>query len=122
MSDKHLEETFHTLPLEKDPHGKNPHELGAKLDAGKTPVFQGMIKYFPRAMMAVAEVSAFGANKYAWNGWETVTDGHKRYTDAAARHQLYTVMGEDLDPDSKLLHEAHEVWNKLAALELRLRS
>lgn len=116
-----LEETFYEIPDESDPNGMNPHEPGAKLDAGKIPVFQGMIDYFPRAMMAVAEVSAFGANKYAWKGWKEVKNGKQRYKDASARHQLYSSMGEEIDPDSGLLHEAHEVWNRLAALELKLQ-
>jgi len=116
---EHLVETFG--PVETDPNGKSSHELGAKLDAGKAPVFQGFVDYFPRAMMAVAEVSQFGASKYAWKGWETVEDGENRYKDAEARHQLYQSMGENLDPDSQLLHDAHKAWNVLAALELRLR-
>lgn len=106
---------------EQDPNGRNPHEPGAKLDAGKIPVFQGILDYFPRALMAVAEVSAFGACKYAWKGWEDVPDGPNRYKNASARHMMYRAMGEHVDPDSGLLHECHEVWNHLAALELKLR-
>ena len=106
---------------EHDPNGKNPHEAGAKMDAGKVPVFQGVLDYFPRALVAIAEVSGFGASKYAWKGWESVEDGENRYKNASARHQMYRAMGEEVDPDSGLLHECHEVWNHLAALELRLR-
>lgn len=125
---QYLEETFHELSegevkalREQDPNGKNPHEPGAKLDAGKIPVFQGILDYFPRALMAVAEVSAFGASKYAWKGWESVPEGRTRYKDASIRHMMYRAMGEHVDPDSGLLHECHEVWNHLAALELKLR-
>src|SRR6185503_20664248 len=71
---------------EHDPNGKAPGEPGSKLDAGKAPLRRGALEYFPRALMAVAEVSAFGASKYAWNGWETVPDGVSRYGDAGARH------------------------------------
>lgn len=109
---------------EIDPNGKNPYEPGAKLDFGKVPVYQGAVDYFPRAILAVAEVSAYGAKKYAWKGWETVPNGIVRYTDAGIRH----IFGEavegpyDSGPNgSGLLHKAHAAWNALAALELYLR-
>jgi len=71
---------------ESDPTGRAPGSPGAKLDAGKAPVLRGVIQYFPRAILAVAEVSAHGASKYTWNGWETVPDGPARYGDALVRH------------------------------------
>lgn len=92
-----------------------------KYDGGKAPVFRGAIDYFPRAISAVAEVSAFGANKYAWKGWEGVPDGYNRYSDAMVRHLIYEGTGEVLDPDSRLLHAAHTAWNALARLELMIR-
>ncbi len=106
---------------ETDPNGKQPHEPGAKLDAGKVPVVRGAFGYFPRALIEVAKVSQFGATKYAWKGWETVPDGVVRYTDALGRHLLYEATGENRDPDSNLLHAAHAAWNALARLELMLR-
>lgn len=107
--------------MESDPNGKNPHEPGAKLDSGKAPVFRGLLDYFPCACEAVAEVSAFGANKYAWKGWETVPDGVSRYSDAMVRHVTKEAKGEVLDDDSGLSHAAHCAWNALARLELMLR-
>lgn len=107
--------------MEADPNGKSPHEPGAKLDAGKSGVFQGAIGYFPRAIDAVAAVSTFGASKYAWRGWETVPDGINRYSDAMGRHLLKEGMGERRDPDSGFLHASHTAWNALARLELMLR-
>lgn len=92
-----------------------------KYDGGKSPVFRGAISYFPRAISAVAAVSAFGVSKYAWKGWEQVDDGLNRYSDALARHLLYESMGEDVDPDSNLLHASHTAWNALARLELILK-
>src|SRR5512135_1417397 len=38
------------LHYEADPTGRQPHEPGAKLDAGKAPVLRGAIAYFPRAL------------------------------------------------------------------------
>lgn len=92
-----------------------------KYDGGKAPVFRGAIDYFPRAISAVASVSLFGANKYAWKGWEGVPDGYNRYSDAMVRHLIYEGEGEVLDPDSGLLHAAHGSWNALARLELIIR-
>ena len=92
-----------------------------KYDGGKAPVFRGAIDYFPRAISAVASVSLFGANKYAWKGWERVPDGYNRYSDAMVRHLIYEGEGEVLDPDSGLLHAAHTAWNALARLELLIR-
>lgn len=106
---------------EKDPNGKNPHEPGAKLDAGKAPIFQGVIDYFPRAIAQVAAVSAFGASKYAWKGWETVPDGVNRYSNAGMRHLIDEAIEGPITIDSGLLHKAHAAWNALAALELTLR-
>lgn len=106
---------------EVDPHGKNPHELGAKMDAGKAPIRRGLLEYFPRACIAVAQVSASGAEKYAWNGWETVPDGVARYGDAEARHICKAAIEGAIDRDYGHLHAAHEAWNALARLELILR-
>lgn len=92
-----------------------------KYDGGKSPVFRGAISYFPRAISAVAGISAFGASKYAWKGWEGVPDGFNRYSDAMVRHLTYEGQGEVLDPDSGLLHAAHAAWNALARLELLMK-
>jgi len=92
-----------------------------KYDGGKAPIFRGAVSYFPRAIAAVATVSAFGASKYAWKGWESVDDGFNRYSDAMVRHLGYEGQGKVLDPDSGLLHAAHTAWNALARLELFLR-
>jgi hypothetical protein len=106
---------------EKDPNGRNPHTPGAKLDDGKSPVFQGLIDYFPRACMEVAKVSEFGAIKYTWKGYESVPDGVNRYQNALGRHLMYEAIEGPITKDSGLLHKAHVAWNALAALELYLR-
>lgn len=111
-----------TLTKEADPNGKSPHELGAKLDAGKPSIYRGAIDYFPRAIEQVATVSTFGARKYAWKGWETVPDGVNRYSDALVRHLISEGKGESVDTDSGLLHASHCAWNALARLELILRN
>jgi len=107
--------------LEFDPNGKQPNEPGAKLDAGKPCIYQGLFAYFPRACESVAAVSTFGASKYAWKGWESVPRGFERYSDAMARHLIKEGSGELTDPDSKYLHAAHTAWNAMARLELMLK-
>lgn len=106
---------------ESDPNGKNPHEPGAKLDAGKVAIWRGALDYFPRAIEQVAAVSTFGASKYAWKGWETVPDGINRYSDAMGRHLIEEATGHIYDHDSGLRVAAHTAWNALARLELMLR-
>lgn len=105
------------MTAQADPAGKNPHSAGAKLDLGKAPVWKGVFSYFPRALLAVAEVSEFGSRKYTWGGWKTVDDGVNRYTDALGRHLMYEAQGEDYDPETNLRHAAHAAWNALARLE-----
>lgn len=113
--------TYETLNREeKDPHGKTSKEPGSKLDAGKSPVYQGLLDYFPRACKAVADVSARGAAKYAWKGWETVPDGQNRYRNALGRHIVDEAIQGDYDPDG-FLHAAQIAWNAMAALELKLK-
>lgn len=106
---------------EQDPTGRGAHEPGAKLDAGKPPVFRGALSYFPLALLAVARVSEKGARKYAWRSWESVTDGFSRYSDALGRH-LIAEGYEDVDADTECLHAEQVAWNALARLELLLRA
>lgn len=113
---------------EQDPFGLSSKVAGAKLDAGKAPVFQGAIDYFPRALMAVAGVSFQGARKYTWKGWKDVPDGQNRYRNAAQRHAVKESIEGPYDLDflndpnnpAKVLHRAQVAWNDLAALELYL--
>lgn len=106
---------------EYDPNGKQPGEPGAKLDAGKAALYQGLLAYFPRACEQVAAVSTFGAAKYSWKGWESVPNGVERYSDALVRHLAREGAGEVKDPDSDFHHAAHVAWNALARLELMLK-
>lgn len=107
---------------EVDPNGIDPHSPGAKLDAGKAEVLKYVIAYFPLALKGVSEVSAFGAKKYTYKGWETVPDGVDRYSEAMFRHLLKEQEGEEFDQDSGLLHAKQTAWNALARLELMLRA
>lgn len=62
----------------------------------------------------VVAVGTHGAGKYSPSGWLMVPDGMQRYAEAAVRHRMKSAMGERIDPDSGLSHDAHYLWNLLA--------
>lgn len=93
-------------------------DTGVKHDHGKLRP-DLVLGGFPRAILKVAEVAAYGAAKYTEDGWRTVPDGLKRYVAAKDRHRIQSAI-EDCDQESGLLHAAHEAWNALAVLELLL--
>ena len=112
------------MQAELDPTGANPHEPGAKLDGGKTAVYQGFIAYFPHALQCIAAVSQKGAEKYTWNGWRDVPDAENRYLDAMMRHLMAYTGGEFYDSGpggTNLPHLAQVAWNALAVLELAIQ-
>lgn len=105
---------------ERDPHGTDAHQPGAKLDAGKARA--GLVLGdFARALQQVSLVGTFGAQKYTDHGWLTVPAGVERYTDAMLRHWLAEHYSAPHDSQTGLLHAAHLAWNALARLELMLR-
>lgn len=108
------------MVVEREPNGLPPHAPGAKLDGEKV-MADLTLDGFSRALLAVAQVSTYGAKKYSPGGWQHVEDGQTRYRRAGDRHRLARGH-EELDPESGLLHLAHEVWNRLAELELALRA
>ena len=97
---------------------------GQKFDAGKSPVGQGVFEYFPRALLGVGLISAYGANKYsvpyADKNWTRVPDARNRYRDGEARHFVSEAVDGLYDPESGLLHALHKAWNALAEVELLL--
>ena len=102
------------------PDGKDQHEPGAKLDAGK--VRAGLvIGGFSRALLEVSKVGTYGANLYTPYGWTKVENGEERYTDAMLRHFLREAKGEMKDTESNLSHAAHLAWNALARLDIMIR-
>lgn len=109
-----------SLNLERDPFGRDQHQSGAKVDAGK-PRPALVLGGFARALMAITKIGTFGAIKYTDNGWMEVPNGQSRYDDAKMRHWLYDKMGVAIDHDSLELHMAHEAWNSLARLDLYIR-
>ena len=96
--------------------GRKPTK-GVKYDEGKPRVellFDGM----PLALLEVAKVLTFGAEKYSAGGWVDVPNGRSRYLGAEGRHRL---AGDGKDGESGLDHEAHKLCSALFAYELKLR-
>jgi len=106
------------IKIERDPNDISQHEAGAKLDQGK--IKAAILSDFNLALLSVAEVGTFGADKYSRGGWQSVPNGIERYSDALWRHLLQENI-EPNDNDSELKHAAHMAWNALARLELILR-
>jgi len=106
--------------MESDPLGKNPHEPGAKLDAGK--LRAGLVLTdFSLALTEVCKVGTYGANKYTDHGWLSVPNGVQRYMDALYRH-LLLAESQPVDKDTGLSHLSHAAWNILAVVELIKRN
>lgn len=115
--DQPQDKVLNEMNVGTDPNGIDQHAPGAKMDAGKTDV--GLLfESFPNALMGVAMVATFGANKYTRNGWKEVPQGRMRYAAAEGRHKLERFKGFLNDSESGLPHQFHEVWNALAQLEL----
>ena len=115
MSEGCVCDAFVLMEIDTDPTGRDVHDIGAKMDAGK--VCAGALQEFRHALLAVADVSTYGIGKYRRDSWQEVPDGITRYNDAMWRHLLQ----EGDDADSGISHMAHACWNMLAKLELTIR-
>jgi hypothetical protein len=71
----------------------------------------------PKALMEVAEVAGFGAEKYERYNFLKGFRWSLSY-DALQRHLHAFWSGEDKDPESGLSHVAHAAWQCLALLSL----
>lgn len=88
---------------------------GSKHDSGKP--LMGAVP--PNALLAVAKVLTFGAEKYGRDNWRQVESAETRYMDAALRHINAYQRGEAADPESGESHLAHAVCSLMFMLELR---
>lgn len=88
---------------------------GSKHDSGK-PV---MVAVPPNALLAVARVLTFGAEKYGRDNWQKVENMEMRYLDATLRHINAYQRGETVDPESGESHLAHAVCSLMFMLETR---
>ena len=73
-----------------------------KYDNGKAPISLIPVE----AVIGEAAVFGFGATKYGRHNFRLGLE-HTRVLDAAMRHILAIVNGEDIDPESGLPHWAH---------------
>lgn len=84
---------------------------------------QSVLHYFPNALLAVGDVSNYGAKKYSVQfsdkNWSRLDQAFERYSDGLGRHLILEGV-EEKDQESGLLHAAHAAWNALARLELLL--
>lgn len=86
-----------------------------KRDTGKAPMH--MLGCLYRPLQEVARVLAFGNKKYkSIFNYRTIDDGYARMSDAALRHLLARLDGEEKDPESGLDHLAHASCDLLMAL------
>jgi len=72
------------------------------------------------ALVEVAKVLTFGAKKYGDRNWEQGIE-FWRLRGAKMRHDAASVLGEQVDPESGLLHKAHEACSILMELTLLVR-
>ena len=108
------------LPLEYEEE-KMPEQQGLKYDQGKSRLGEMLID-FSDSLTLVAQVWAFGADKYAKSNWKYVDNGINRYTNAMLRHLIKEGPdGTAIDDESELMHAAHVAWNALARLHLIIK-
>lgn len=73
-----------------------------------------------KALLVLAEVSGFGAKKYAAHNYLKGYDWGLSL-DALHRHLWAFQSGEDLDEESGLPHMAHAAWHALALVSFQIR-
>lgn len=86
----------------------------------ETPIYSGMLKYFPRAAAYVARISVLGNEKH--NPGEPLhwAEGKSMdHPDCIVRHVIET--GE-FDPDDGALHDGKLAWRAFANLETVLKA
>ena len=74
----------------------------------------------PKALLEVAKVLTFGAEKYGEENWREVADAQNRYASANLRHSFSHLDGEKLDQETNYSHLAHAICCLLFKLEIEL--
>ena len=88
----------------------------------ETPLFTGLIKYFPDALAAVARVSFAGNQQHnPGQPLHWAREKSKDHEDCAARH-LFEVGTLDLTDNPPQRHSAKLVWRALAILQLEIET
>lgn len=84
------------------------------------PIYSGFVKYFPDAMMAVAELSRKGNDQHNPGKplhWDRSKSGDE--LDALMRHLLDDAMNVPLDTDG-VMHKTKVAWRAMADLQKAL--
>ena len=84
------------------------------------PVYTGFIKYFPRAILAVARLSQVANDQH--NPGEPLHWAKEKSMDepdAMMRHLIDDALGEELDSDG-IMHLTKVSWRAMANLERKL--
>lgn len=76
----------------------------------------------PLALIEVAKVLGYGAEKYGPDNWKKLDNLQNRYTGAALRHLLAHMAGEETDEETNLDHLAHAMCCLLFKLEAKLQN
>lgn len=83
------------------------------------PIYSGFIKYFPRAICAVAELSRIGNDQHnpgAPLHWDRSKSGDEK--DALMRHLIdQTIEGDNATDTDNVLHATKKAWRAMADLE-----
>lgn len=83
-----------------------------------TPIFSGVMNYFPLALAYVAKVSKAGNDKHnPGQPLHWARDKSTDHTDCIARHLIEY---DGVDPEDGLLHAGKLAWRGLALLETEL--
>ncbi len=104
-------------------YGGQEEELYMKEDAEKrkaTPVFTGVLKYFPDALLEVTKASLAGNSQHLAGQplhWDRAKSQDQM--DALTRHLLDYARGNEFDTDG-VRHLTKVVWRGLAALQQTL--
>ena len=74
------------------------------------------------SMNEVLKVLSDGAEVHGRDNWKRVKDAKRRYANAAIRHAMRILAGEDRDPEHGTLHAAHVAVNGLFLTFFAFRS
>lgn len=76
----------------------------------------------PESMNEVLRVLSDGAAVHGRDNWKQVRDAKRRYANAAIRHAMRILAGEDRDPEHGTFHAAHVAVNGLFLTFFAFRS
>ena len=102
-------------------NGNNGEHYETNEERKDTPIFSGVLKYFPDALKEVAKCSFIGQQQHNPNkplAWDRSKSGNEY--DSLTRH-LIDSNNEDYDTDGTL-HKAKIAWRALAGLQKHLEN